>query len=179
MRMLDLGCGKKGASEAFRRHGWDVVTLDIDPRFDPDVVADMRIWSPGGYGCFDLVWASPPCDEFAKFAMPCWYPPETLPNPDMSLVMACKRIIDECKPRYWVIENVRGAVPFFEPILGKPAAVFNSYFLWGFFPPIAMRRSWGTKTKHLSSSAKAERARIPLEISEALVQAVESCAVLL
>jgi hypothetical protein len=171
MRMLDLGCGLKGASKAFKARGWDVVTLDIDPRFEPDIVADMRTWSTSEH--FDFIWASPVCTEFAKFAMPCWYPADTLPAPDMSLVIASKRIIDECRPRYWVIENVRGAVPFFAPLLGAPALVLYPYFLWGYFPPIGVKRTWGTKTKHLSSSAKAERARIPEEISLALAVAIE------
>ena len=171
MRMLDLGCGLKGASKAFKERGWDVVTLDIDPRFEPDIVADLRTWSTSEY--FDFIWASPVCTEFAKFAMPCWYPPAALPAPDMSLVLASKRIIDECKPRYWVIENVRGAVPFFESVLGRPSLVLSPYFLWGHFPNVGVKRTWGTKTKHLSSSAKAERARIPAVISLALAEAIE------
>lgn len=70
--------------------------------------------------------------------MPCWYNLADLPAPDMSLVKACKRIVDECQPRYWIIENVRGAVPFFEPLLGKPAGIFRPYFLWGHFPNIGL-----------------------------------------
>ena len=107
--------------------------------------------------------------------MPCWYPPASLAQPDMSLVIACKRIIDECNPRYWIIENVRGAVPFFAPLLGVPAAVYRPYFLWGHFPPLGGvgRHTFGTKTKKLSSSAKAERARIPESLSLAVARAIE------
>ena len=174
MLMLDLGAGLCGASQAMKARGWNVITMDIDPDFNTDVVADMRTWSWTGDRP-DLVWCSPPCTEFAKFAMPCWYPPETLPPPDMSLVIACKRIVDECNPRYWIIENVRGAVPFFAPILGKPTEVHRPYFLWGHFPPLGntKRHTFGTKSKHLSSSAKAERARIPESLSLAVAIAIE------
>jgi hypothetical protein len=172
--MLDLGAGLGGASQAMRGRDWKVVTMDIDPRFGTDVVADMLTWSWHGERP-DLVWCSPPCTEFAKFAMPCWFPPTTLPKPDMNLVIACKRIIDECNPRFWIIENVRGAVPFFTPLLGAPAEVHSPYFLWGHFPPLGnvKRNTFGPKTKRLSSSARAKRAKIPQSLSLAIAEAIE------
>lgn len=174
MLMLDIGSGLGGASQAMKEHGWQVVTVDIEPLFQPSVVADMRTWSWHGERP-DLVWCSPPCTEFAKFAMPCWYPTETLPPPDMSLVLACKRIIDECHPRYWVIENVRGAVKWFIPILGRPLLVCRPYFLWGHFPLLSInRRGWRRKTKDLPSTARAKRAQIPISLSLALTLAIES-----
>jgi site-specific DNA-cytosine methylase len=172
--MLDLCAGLQGASQVMRANGWQVVTLDYDPSFGCDITTDVRTWHYTGPRP-DLIWASPPCDEFAKFAMPCWYLPETLPPPDMSLVIACKRIVDECNPRYWIIENVRGAVSFFDPLLGRPAEVYTPYFLWGHFPPLGnvKRHLFGTKTKHLSSSAKAARAKIPESLSRAVMLAIE------
>lgn len=171
--MLDLGSGLGGASRAMKKRGWQVIMVDINPDFQPDIVADLRQFhytEPRP----DLVWCSPPCDEFAKFAMPCWYNPAELPAPDMSLVKACKRIIDECQPRYWIIENVRGAVPFFEPLLGKPASIFRPYFLWGHFPNIGKPGGWGIKTKKLSSTAKAKRAEIPMQLSLAIAISIEN-----
>jgi hypothetical protein len=173
MLMLDLGAGLGGASEAMRRRGWNVVTVDINPEFNPDIVADLRTWSWDGPRP-DLVWASPPCDEFAKFAMRCWYDVDALATPDVSLVLACKRVIDECHPRFWIIENVRGAIQFLEPILGTPRK-FRPYYLWGHFPCLGdvKRHTWGTKTKKLSSTAKAERAEIPYSLSKAVALAIE------
>ncbi len=172
--MLDIGSGLGGASQAMRERGWRVVTVDIDPTFQPDIVADMRTWSWQGERP-DLVWGSPPCTEFAKFAMPCWYDPASLPPPDMTLVVACKRIIDECHPQFWIIENVRGAVSFFVPLLGPPAEMHRPYFLWGHFPLLGnvRRKSWIRKTKDLPSTAKAERAKIPTSLSLAVALAIE------
>lgn len=172
--MLDIGSGLEGASSAMRKRGWDVITVDIEPSFEPDIVGDMRTWSYTGEHRPDLVWCSPPCTEFAKFAMPCWYPPETLSPPDMSLVIGCKRIIDEIHPRFWIIENVRGARRWFDPILGNPR-IYRPYYLWGYFPPLGNvgRETWGTKTKKLSSTAKAERAKIPMSLSLAIAKAIE------
>jgi hypothetical protein len=46
--MLDLFAGTGGASRAFMEAGWEVVTVDNDPRHGPAVVADLRTWSWGG-----------------------------------------------------------------------------------------------------------------------------------
>jgi hypothetical protein len=172
--MLDIGAGLGGASQMMKKRGWKVVTMDIDPKFGTDIIADMLTWSWKGQRP-DLVWCSPPCDMFSKFAMPCWYNINELPEPDMSLVIACKRIIDECNPRFWIIENVRGAAKFFEPVLGAPAEVYRPYYLWGKFPHLGNvgSREWKPKTKRLSSTAKALRAKIPESLSLAVALIIE------
>jgi site-specific DNA-cytosine methylase len=69
MLMLDLFAGRKGASRAMVARGWTVVTVDIDPSYEPDIVGDLRRWSWNGPRP-DLLWASPPCDEFSRWFMP-------------------------------------------------------------------------------------------------------------
>lgn len=125
--MLDLCCGLKGASAAMSARGWDVVTVDIEPRFSPTVVADLRSWSWNGRRP-DLVWASPVCTEFSRESMP-WC--RTGKAPDMSLVEACVRIVRECEPRFWLLENVQGAIRWFRPLLGEPRYRLRPIFLWG------------------------------------------------
>lgn len=173
-RMLDLCCGLGGASAAMRDREWDVLTLDIEPQFNPDVVADVREWTYGGPP-LDLIWASPPCVEFAREFMP-WS--RTGTPPDTSIVEACKRIIDQAQPRFWIIENVKGSVRWLEPILGRPAYVQNPWFLWGHFPPLTVPRI-GSNKECLSSTASAERALIPRELSEAVANAIALQPVLL
>lgn len=167
--MLDLFSGLGGASQCMRRRGWDVVTLDNDPRFDCDITTDIRSWSWSGARP-DLVWGSPPCTEFSRESMP-WC--RTGKTPDLSLVESYHRIVGECKPRFWILENVRGAVPF----LGKPAAVFFPFYLWGFFPPLGSVRLVMKKKESYSSKQQAERAMIPealsLRVAESLERAVE------
>lgn len=167
--MLDIGSGLGGASQAMKSRGWRVLTVDIEPRFNPDFIADARTWSYEGERP-DLVWASPPCVEFSRESMP-WC--RTGSTPDMSIVLGCKRIIDECQPRYWVIENVRGAVSHFRPYLGEPAARVGPFFLWGRFPPLgSIPRDWKKKESY-GSKQRAERAKIPGGLSLALAQAIE------
>lgn len=127
--MLDLFCGRGGASVAFRELGWDVVGVDANPSLAPDVVADVRSWSWRGRRP-ELVWASVPCAEFARMSMP-WTRARTSGPPSMELYGAARRIISECEPRFWIIENVRGAVPFF----GEPVRRIGPVYLWGVLPP--------------------------------------------
>lgn len=169
--MLDLCCGLGGASQAMCERGWIVVSVDIDQKFEPAIVADVHHWSYSGQRP-DLVWASPPCVEFARESMP-WS--RTGSEPDMSIVLSCKRIIDETQPRYWIIENVRGAVPWFRRYLGEPALVVNPYFLWGHFPLLGKIRLTNRRSKESYHSSKsAERAEIPYPISLAVALAIEA-----
>ena len=67
MRLLDLFTGTGSVKFVAESLGYEVTSLDIDPRCNPDVVADITlfdytVWS---HGEFDIVWASPPCETFS------------------------------------------------------------------------------------------------------------------
>lgn len=120
---------------------------------------------------FDLVWASPPCNAFSSANQ------RTRDvSSGMDLVHAALRVIKDCKPRWWVLENVHGATRAIGEVLGPPVARYGSFYLWGVFPPFdaQVQRS---KTK-LSGRRRAERrAAIPYAISDGLVRACEALAV--
>jgi len=169
--MLDLFAGLGGASSAMCTRNWELVTVDVTPC--PGVVShvqDVRTFiAPAG--SFDLVWASPPCDEFARESMP-WC--KTGKAPSLDLVLEAKRIIDEVRPKYWVIENVRGSVKYISSVLGPWKAHVGPMFLWGEFPPDI---EWPKVTKYkqrYSGTQKALRSKVPFEVSEALAVAVET-----
>lgn len=172
MLILDLCAGLKGASQAMKERGWQVVTLDFDPRFECDITADVREWHyPAELPRPDFVWASPPCDEFARESMP-WS--KTGKIPDMSIVLACKRIIEETQPKYYVIENVRGAINYFRPHFGNYRLHVGAFFLWGFFPvPGEIKNNWKKKESY-GSKQRAERAVIPAPLSRAIAIQAES-----
>lgn len=66
LRCLDLFAGRGTASKPFRDRGWEVVTVEKDPAYRPDIVADVTEWAPWfDVGHFDFVWASPPCTVFS------------------------------------------------------------------------------------------------------------------
>lgn len=168
LTMLDLFSGLGGASAAMRDRGWGVTTLDNNPEFKTDIVADIRDFSWRG-GPLDLIWASPPCEEFSREFMP-WC--RTGKEPSMELVEAAYRVLQEASLRFWAIEDTRGAVKYFRPLLGPPAWISNPIYLWGSFPPLPKLRLNMRKEK-MSSSWAAERAKIPYEISLALAISIE------
>lgn len=180
MLLLDLCCGLGGASAGFRSLGWDVLTLDIQPAFNPDFVADVRSWSYPAHLPFpDVVWASPPCVEFSRADLPFY---RDSASPDMSIVFGCLDVIFSLSPRFWVLENVRGAIPFFRPFLGSPRASFRPYFFWGFFPDVGSPSSisWRSKESVAGSSCRsAVRAVIPFSLSRSFALACMGQRVLL
>ena len=67
-RALDMFCGRKSAAKVLEKHGFEVVTLDNDPKRDPTICSDVLTWDfwgmyPPGY--FDLIVACPPCTEYS------------------------------------------------------------------------------------------------------------------
>lgn len=187
--MLDLYAGLGGASEAMLQTGWDVLRIDNNPllnNVENMVIMDVKKLNPRSHEDkkLDLVWASPPCLEFSTgYAAP--RPTAQRAGldfePDMSLLEEAIRIIDILQPRYWCIENVRGAVKDFEPYLGPPRLIIGSFYLWGNFPTFDMPDSFyhtkcgkGSGDKHSSHPLRANyRALVPFELSEQMRLAIE------
>lgn len=186
---LDLCSGLGGASQPALDRGWKVIRVDIDPRFKPDIVADVRHLPLKPFHV-DVLWASPVCTDFAKWGMRCFFPEP--PDPDLSLVLGVRQAIDRFNPRFWAVENVRSSRPWLNRIFGIPRACSVSHVLYGTFPglipPIRAHKSgdrsvapnggrqsprmiqrWGKGDEH----AAAEAAKIPYEIGEAICAAVE------
>jgi hypothetical protein len=85
------------------------------------------------------------------------------------------------KPRYWCVENVWGAIPDFKELLGEPRQIIGPFVLWGNFPYIDVPRNFiHSKTGYthqkniVEDRTSAVRAKIPLEISQGLLTALES-----
>lgn len=171
--MLDLCCGRKGASRAFEESGWEVTTVDIESKFNPSIVADVNNLHLEHPGYYTVIWASPPCPEYSIMGMPLsWHPDRT--DPDMRTFLNCYRIIRYLKPQYWIIENVRGAIPYFSLVLGAPTKIVNSRILWGDFPIFDTRDSGkGNKWRLPPTEDRPSiRSQIPYGISKALHMAI-------
>lgn len=166
--MLDLFAGLGGASQAMKDRGWKVITMDVDPKFETDIIADIRDFKWNG-GPVDFLWASPPCTEFSRESMP-WC--RTGNEPSMDLLAATVRVISEVNPIWWAIENVRGAIKYFTRVLGKPVARYSPVFIWGILPPLPEIKIKPWKEK-LSSTQREKRAVIPYEISLAIAKSIE------
>jgi site-specific DNA-cytosine methylase len=113
---LDLFAGLGGFSSAFEdADGWDVVTVDIQERFNPDIRADVLDLRPSDLPDADVVLASPPCTEFSTM--------QNLnggvdPSGDtIALVYHTLGIIHGLAPEYWFLETRSGS---FGPLSGDP-----------------------------------------------------------
>ena len=120
MNMLDLYSGLGGASQPFLDHDWNVIRIDNNPLLSEvpnttmkDILKIDLSHIVNDEDPITLIWASPPCLEFSQgFSSPkSKARREGIPfEADMSLMLKAKEIIDFAKPKYWVIENVVGAI---------------------------------------------------------------------
>lgn len=63
--MLDLFSGSGSVGNYFREKGYEVMSLDIDPKTNPTICMDVLNWNfremPSGF--FHVIAASVPCTE--------------------------------------------------------------------------------------------------------------------
>jgi len=169
LKVLDLFSGMGGASQSFVQLNHKVIRMDICPGEPVDILADIR-FLPIKKSYFDLIWASPPCTEFTRSALP-WF--RNAPTPSMELVCAAKKIIDDFNPKFWVIENVKGSIPFISKILGAPTWISLPYVLWGNFPPLFdLHFSRSKRIKSRTSGSK-YRSRVHKKLSDAMCSSME------
>lgn len=187
---LDLCSGLGGASQPALDRGWKVIRVDIEPKFKPDIVADVRALPLKPFHV-DVLWASPPCQEFSRHGLPCFFPNEG--DPDLEIALAVKSAIDRLRPRFWAVENVRASRKWLSKIFGRVHLSTTGHAIWSnllfLVQPIkphkgcvghGLEKRWGTigvcsgGGKNGERRNSAESAKIPYEIGEAICRAVEN-----
>ena len=118
MRILDLFCGLGGWSQAFKDRGHEVVTVDIEQKFNPIICKDIGkltifdLKKAADYLSFDVVLASPPCNCFSVASIGKHWnydgTPKKTAKKAISLVQNTLFLIKELNPKFWVMENPRG-----------------------------------------------------------------------
>lgn len=136
-RMLDLFCGTGSVGDVFRQFGYEVTSVDIDARFEPDIVADVLDWdykSQFEPGHFEVIFCSPPCAQFSRARTTA---PRDLFEGD-ALVLKALEIIRYLRPERWFMENPRtGHLPK-RPYMVNIAYVdvdYCQFSEWGYQKP--------------------------------------------
>jgi len=134
MKVLELFCGTKSIAKAFAEKGHEVFTVDWEKGFDPTLCVDIgtltaeKIIELCG-GVPDVIWASPDCTTYSVAAISRHRKREK--NGNLKAVteyaQQCDEInahvvdlINELQPRYWFIENPRGAMRKMDFMQGLP-----------------------------------------------------------
>lgn len=105
-RLLDLFCGAGGATMGYRRAGFEIVGVDIQPqpRYCGDYFVQMDALEWADWDGFALVHASPPCQGFSSTKHLPWLKDKVY----LDLLTPTRLMLDATGVPY-VIENVPGA----------------------------------------------------------------------
>lgn len=198
LKVLDLFSGLGGFSEAFVLNSDEVLRIENNPLLSEvkhtvlmDVIKLRDIIAQGlAQGDLnpyllniDLIVASPPCYDFSlAFSAPQGIASRQgrevfdAYEPDMELFEVTLEIIDMLKPRYWIIENVRGSIRHCEKIGLKPRQKFQAYVLYGNFPLFKPPKFDTKAVKDIKPHGHPLRANyravIPLELSDSIRTAI-------
>jgi hypothetical protein len=105
MRILELFSGTGSIGNYFATQGWEVVSLDSDPKTEATIKEDILAWDHTVFphGHFDAIWASPCCTHYSC-ARRGAKTPRNLELAD-SLVLRTLELINYFNPKIWFIEN--------------------------------------------------------------------------
>ncbi len=156
MRVLDLFSGMKGWSAPFAERGHETLTVEIEPKFEPDWQVDILTISARDVvrrlgGSPDIILASPPCTSFTTMTMGRNWTMDDRPKTvaaaiGYALVLQTRRLIADLDPRWYVIENPRARLRSLRILDDEPQHETVWYChvgedrakptdLWGRFPP--------------------------------------------
>lgn len=198
METIELFCGTKSFSKVAKRYGLGTFTVDVEPNFTPDLVADVWKLKASDLPARPFIlWASPPCQVFSVLAIhKYWNKDGTPKHPRVfeaqKLVRRTLALIRAVAPQWWFIENPRGklrAMPFMQGFARhtvtycqygdrrqKPTDIWTNAHWWAPRPmcspgaPCHDAAPSGTKTGGtMALRSPMERSRIPPELFEEIL----------
>jgi len=194
--VLVLGSANGAFDRAFESaSNWDIVRIDMNPKYASVAhtrtldILDWLDWIES-IGEITLVIASPNCHQYSTARSP-----DQVLEPDLRVPEAIRAIIQHLEPKWWIVENVKGAKEWFKPIFGTVTQSLGPFYFWGRFPHLAVtvdRRQSPFDESHLPNNSPLragrwlfngvpyakwltdQNAEMPLEISKALLEAIDT-----
>lgn len=116
LRILELFSGTESFSKIARERGHKTFTVDIDKSFNPDLCINILNFDisklPEEFRKPDVIWASPPCTTFSCASLGYHWnnhkPKTEEAKVGIEIIKKTLKIIEELKPKYYVIENPMG-----------------------------------------------------------------------
>ena len=133
-RLLEIFCGTKSVGKVFEKNGWEVTSVDLEPKFEPTICCDvlqleLDKWPPG---YFDFIHASPPCTYYSR-CRTTGKKVDMLEHDRISLHTVC--LIWALKPKFYTIENPASSkiwqLPWLKDLPYKIAS-YCKYSQWGY-----------------------------------------------
>lgn len=135
MKVLELFCGTKSVSNAFKAKGHEVFTVDWEKKFEPTLCADIGTLTVDDViqlcgGIPDVIWLSPDCTTYSVAAISKHRIKEPCGNLKAISEYAtfCDKVnshiidvvVNQIKPKYWFIENPRAGFRKMDFVKGLP-----------------------------------------------------------
>jgi len=202
--VLDLFSGLGGFSSAFAvDRAYQVTTVDIEEKFNPDIQADVLDLRWEDLPDADIVLASPPCTAFTVMQIgKRWrvddddvaHPIEDFAKTSLTLVHHTIGLIKAIDPDWWVMENPMGMLrKVFRPpdyhvwYCQYGVSHAKPTDLWGYLPDSFEPKSCknnnpycdhtrapaGSSTGIQGGLSSAERAKVPIGLSESIKESIE------
>lgn len=148
-KMLELFSGMKCIGSVFEERGYEVTSLDYVKKLNPTICVDILTWdykSQFKPGDFDIIWASPDCTSWSIASggvhrrRSDMTPKTERGKLGERLVWKTLEIIAYFNPTVWFIENPRGLLRHFPPMvkLAKNhhrTTVFYGAYEWDMYKP--------------------------------------------
>ncbi len=205
INIVELFCGSGILTQTFKDKGHATFTVDIRKRkgiCEPDLRKNIQLITLQDipFEKCHVLWASPPCDVWSyasnNFHWDEWGYPKTMKCLEsIKLIKKCLELIEQISPDYFFIENPRGRLRYFPPLLEflrlnggvinsltlsrygfnttKPTNIFTNAIDWQPLPMDDYGRGAKVLAK-LDNMTRCSRQKLPRPLAEEILQYCEN-----